>query len=200
MTFDPVPACFTGVGFLPIPRLERVVAARLRKLEETTGKKPTLPIDIEALVEIVEQIEVSYFGDESEFGADVLGAYDFSQKRMFIRESIDNPGRRRFTWAHEYGHVVLHGPYYLQQVFDFFDAGEDGRMQLHRGLASTRNKLEWQANLFAGHILMPTHLVRYALGGNASGVENLVDELAERAEVSRQAARIRLEQLGLISN
>lgn len=198
--FDPVPACFAGVGFLPKERIERYVVERLARWKKHTGQEASLPIDIETLVEVVEGIEVHYILGESEFEPDVLGAYDFSQKKLFVREAFDHEGRRRFTWAHEYGHFVLHSPHFLQQVFDFFEGGDDQTVQLNRGTVDKRNILEWQANQFAGHMLMPTHLVRAALEPkrNLLGPDELVVELASLAGVSKQAARIRLEQLELI--
>jgi len=198
--FDPVPACFCGVEFLPIPRLERIVSERIRKFEHVTKQKAEFPIDIETIVEVVESIHVDYFGETSEFDSDVLGVYDFSNKKMYIRESIDNNGRRRFTWAHEYGHVVLHSGHFLQQVFDFFEDANDGAVQLHRGQTDTRNMLEWQANQFASHMLMPTRLVRDAFDQvrHTLSANQLISQLATVAEVSIQASRIRLEQIGWV--
>lgn len=199
--FDPVPACFCGVEFLPLPRLERIVLDRLSKFERHQKIAPAFPIDIETMVEVVEEIQVHYFDGNTEFEHEVLGAYDFTQKKMFVRESIDHEGRRRFTWAHEYGHVVLHSGHFLQQVFDFFENSNDGSVQLHRGTSDTRNKLEWQANQFASHILMPTHLVTETLGSRKSSLseDELVSELATLAVVSKHASRIRLSQLGWIN-
>ena len=198
--FDPVPACFSGVGYLPKERIERQVVERLARWERHTGQKASLPIDIEELVEVVEGIEVDFIQDDSEMAPDVLGAYDFSEKKLYVREAFDHEGRRRFTWAHEYGHFVLHSPHFLQQVFDFFEAGKQGTIQLNRGTVDRRNVLEWQANQFASSILMPAHLVRAAFESKRDSLNahELVVELASLAAVSKQAARIRLEQLDLI--
>lgn len=198
--FDPVPACFCGVQFLPIPRLERVVRDKLTRYERASGRKAELPIDVEYLIEIMEEIEVEYFDDSAEFDADVLGAYDFTQDKMFVRQAIDHEGRRRFTLAHEYGHYVLHKPHFLQQVFDFFNDPDQRVVQLHRGSGDTRNKLEWQANAFAGHVLMPTALLEAQFSGSRTRMESgeLVRCIAAAANVSSAAAGIRLKQLGWI--
>jgi Zn-dependent peptidase ImmA (M78 family) len=192
--FDPVPACFCGVQFLPVARLERIVRDKLVRFERETGTKPSLPIDIEALVEIMEKVEVEYFSNEHpEFEADVLGAYDFSRDKMFVRDSIPHEGRRRFTWAHEYGHYILHRPHFMQGVFDFFAESPEVVVQLHRGEGCTRNKLESQANMFASHILMPTAHVSQLFAQGWPPLEEAVRTLSGEASVSLQAARIRLE-------
>lgn len=192
--FDPVPACFCGVQFLPVARLERIVRDKLARFERETGTRSSLPIDIESLVEIMEKIEVEYFDDtHPEFESDVLGAYDFSADKLFMRESIPHDGRRRFTWAHEYGHFVLHKPHFLQAVFDFFNEPTSPVVQLHRGEGATRNKLESQANMFASHILMPTALVSQLFSGGWASIEEAARMLSSEANVSLQSARIRLE-------
>lgn len=200
--FDPIPDCFCKVDFLPIPRLERIVYERLNRFQKETKMPIQFPIDIETLVEVVEKIEVVFFDGEEEFSHDVLGAYDFTQRKLFIRETIDNVGRRRFTWAHEYGHFVLHSPHFLQQTFRLFDDSREsvGAVQLNRGRIDTRNKLEWQANQFASHILMPTHLIIEKLESMRMKrpAEDLVHQLSTIAEVSLQASRIRLEQMGWV--
>lgn len=193
--FDPLPACFCGVQFLPIPRLERVVRDKLARYERTSGHKAKLPVDIEYLIEIMEEIEVEYFDDTSEFDADVLGAYDFTQDKMFVRQAIDHEGRRRFTLAHEYGHYVLHKPHFLQQVFDFFREEDQRVVQLHRGEGVTCSRLEWQANQFASHILMPTTLVTQLLPTGWASLEEASRTLATSANVSLQSAKIRLQGL-----
>ena len=86
--------------------------------------------------------------------------------------------RKRFSLAHELGHCVLgHGPISFQ--------GE---------IRSGRAK--WQevhANIFAGEILMPKVLV-CRLGAPTVAI------VAETFHVSKEAARIRLEALGMSEN
>ncbi len=192
--FDPVPACFCGVPFLAPARLERIVRDKLARFERETGTRPSFPIDIESLVEIMEKIEVEYFDDcHPEFDSDVLGAYDFSADKLFVRESIPHDGRRRFTWAHEYGHFVLHKPHFLQGVFDFFNESSNPVVQLHRGEGSTRNRLESQANMFASYILMPSAHISQLFTSGWTSIEEASRTLANVANVSLQSARIRLE-------
>ena len=94
----------------------------------------------------------------------------------------DVPRRQRFTLAHEIAHYVLHR--------DLIGDGiEDNALY--------RSKLgEWyerQANRMAADILLPPGLVRRRW---ASGVKE-VSKLADAFNVSEQAMRIRLDELGL---
>lgn len=197
--FDPVPACFSGVQWLPIPRLERIVLEKLRRLEKHLGTTITLPIPVEEMIEEVERIPVEAFEGSDRFPADVLGAYDFRGKVMFVREDIEHVGRKRFTQAHEYGHFVLHSGHFLQGVFDFFGSDDEGSVQLFREQSSTRNKLEYQANKFASHFLMPTHLVKELIDPlqRSVSIDELQRMLSSQAQVSLTAAGIRLRDFGL---
>lgn len=97
--------------------------------------------------------------------------------------------RRRFTVAHELGHYILHRkedePLYAHR-----DSGADGQ-------------IEQEANIFASNILMPEELVRHALDLNDKPLVELSDfykigYIANQFAVSRTAAQVRLEQLGII--
>lgn len=70
-----------------------------------------------------------------------------------LREDVydrccDGHGRDRFTAAHELGHYLMHRNAQIK-----FHRAENGRLPAY--LDS-----EWQANRFAGGILMPEHLMR----------------------------------------
>jgi len=96
----------------------------------------------------------------------------------------DNPRRQRFTIAHEIAHYVLHRDLIGDGITD--DA-------LYRSPLG-----EWyerQANKMAADILMPPQLVRslYAQGMTS------VTKIAAEFDVSVEAMRIRLDELGLPS-
>lgn len=86
--------------------------------------------------------------------------------------------RGRFTLAHEIGHVVVAKM-----------AGKQGAFYLN-GCSPEEERL---ANLFATELLMPEGEVRQAVDEGLT-----LEELAEFFEVSKQAAKIRLEELGLL--
>jgi Zn-dependent peptidase ImmA (M78 family)/DNA-binding XRE family transcriptional regulator len=99
----------------------------------------------------------------------------------------DNPGRRAFTTAHEYGHLLRRDG---DSVCDIRDLDAD-------------MTVEKQANLFATSFLMPAWDVlatfrRRGLSPDSVGVSDLAS-LARRYSVSLEAMRIRLKELNLAS-
>jgi hypothetical protein len=100
---------------------------------------------------------------------------------IFINQS-DPIRRKRFTLAHELGHYMLHR-----------DLIGDGLIDD----AMYRSKLsEWyerQANRWAADTLMPAAVVRGLFRGGMRSLAQLSDQL----DVSEQAIRIRLNELGL---
>lgn len=159
---------------------------------------------------------------------DVLGAIWFTTKEIRVDMRLDptaNPlllGRYRFTLAHEAGHWRLHRQYYLEDP----NQGKlfDGRGQpAFVCRSSVRPPAERQADMFAGCLLMPRDVLRsawqqwrgnldpvavqqlpaVALHAEAKRNENVAMErfcrpLADTFEVSAEAMRIRLENLGLL--
>jgi hypothetical protein len=109
-------------------------------------------------------------------------------------EARRSPGRRRFTIAHEIGHLVLHVPS-VREVF--YDLAADIR-ELDEGppgeeLPELRRR-EREANVFARELLMPERLVSEQ--AHATGFN--LPALAGRFEVSVPAMRLRLRLLKLL--
>ncbi len=106
------------------------------------------------------------------------------------------PNRRRFTIAHELGHLLLHQgrPVIVDHVVR-------ARINLrdHRSsLATEREEIE--ANRFAAHLLMPPGFVHYELDAalrRGLDEQATIDRLARRFGVSTQAMEFRLTNLGL---
>lgn len=65
----------------------------------------------------------------------------------------NRPGRYRFTLAHEIGHLVLHADIYKQHKFDRTDEWKEF---IDNFPERERSLFEWQANEFAGLILVPS--------------------------------------------
>ena len=95
--------------------------------------------------------------------------------------------RRRFTVAHEIGHLVLHkGRTLILDRANFRDATS----------STATNYEEIQANAFAAELLMPRAQVYARQGGRARDAD-LVRDLADTFKVSEQAMGCRLVNLGL---
>lgn len=100
------------------------------------------------------------------------------EKRIFVREDVYNAavsgnGRARFTMAHELGHIVLHAG--IPAMYARSKKGSELRPY---------EDSEWQANVFGGEILAPTHIIK----------DMSVFEIMHECGVSYTAANI---QLGL---
>lgn len=80
----------------------------------------------------------------------VGGYYDFKEKKIFINRN-NTPQRQRFTIAHELGHYFLHSEFIRDE---FMKTGK--YHTLRREIADDPKELE--ANTFASHLLMPSHL------------------------------------------
>ena len=158
---------------------------------------------------------------------DVLGATWFRSREVKIDQSLDPTvfpsklGRYRFTVAHEIGHWELHRHRYLSaegQAAMF--AGEDRPVVCR---SNDKSPLEWQADCFAGYLLMPKEMVfaqwesiygsrepyvaadeiadlkaRWGLGDDERPTVEAARQMAPVFEVSAQAMQIRLVELGLI--
>jgi len=137
----------------------------------------------------------------------------------------DNLPRERFTKAHETGHWVCHRPYHSpdNQQFELRTAKANSyiacRTESIERSRYNREKTdsdweEWQADHFAAAILMPrstfkeyaSSVIRHVgicRGFLVEGedrknkVYQVVEDVAEQFCVSKQAAQIRMTQLGL---
>lgn len=113
---------------------------------------------------------------------DVFGFIEKNNGITSIYVNAENSlTRRRFTVAHELGHYFLHH--------------DDGQELNYLDLRSTKSTIEeTEANRFAAELLMPEEQVR-------NEYSNLlfptVDALARKFQVSKQAMKYRLLNLGL---
>ena len=88
--------------------------------------------------------------------------------------------RRRFTIAHEIGHLAL---------------GHKFEHSIHRDVSPNRPwRVEREANQYAAQLLMPEKQVRLAFNAFET-----IDEMAEHFDVSQEALVYRLKDLRLIN-
>lgn len=109
-------------------------------------------------------------------------------------EARRSPGRRRFTIAHEIGHLVLHVPVVKEAFYDRpADIREIEDDPPGEELPELRRR-EREANVFARELLMPERLVNEQ--AHATGFN--LPALADRFEVTVPAMRLRLRLLKLL--
>jgi Zn-dependent peptidase ImmA (M78 family) len=131
-----------------------------------------------------------------------------TQKLIEINENFprlrESRGFEAFTIAHEIGHWVLHinqdeADGLTQQQELNLDISKENHPFLCRSLnGETSNNIEWQADYFAGSLLMPRNLLEETRKGrnlqNWSHLRAMTDELG----VSLSALKVRLQQIGWI--
>jgi Zn-dependent peptidase ImmA (M78 family) len=137
--------------------------------------------------------------DPEKFAKEFFGAYvtydrfDGDMAGVLIREpgrppiigveSDATPGRKRFTLAHELGHLILHNEAYHVDTRFFL-----------RNELSTRaeSAMEIEANQFASNLLMPSWMLKVSVERQPFDVEESAVELASEYNVSVQAMTLRL--------
>ena len=119
---------------------------------------------------------------------------------------MESRGLEAFTIAHEIGHWVLHinqdeAEGLIQQQELNLDISKENHSFLCRsinGATSTSNNMEWQADYFAGSLLMPRNLLEETRKGRNLQNWNHLQVMADDLGVSRSALKVRLEQIGWI--
>jgi len=138
----------------------------------------TLPLDVNAVVTSL-GIDLEYGPLPDDLSGTLRMDSDTAKWKMVVN-SAHHQNRQRYTIAHEIGHFCLHR-YAVKEFRDrvFFRA-------------TASNQMEWEANEFAGAILMSEQNFRRLLHEGVSSV----DDLAVRFGVSSLALRVRAKQLG----
>jgi Zn-dependent peptidase ImmA (M78 family) len=99
------------------------------------------------------------------FDPDILGAIFFDQKRIVIDESLDpdaNPakeGRYRYTTAHEVGHWRLHRGLFGKDPAQTSLLEPNAAPSVVCRTSQAKERIEFQADLYASCVLMPRKLV-----------------------------------------
>lgn len=110
-----------------------------------------------------------------------------SGKRPKVWVSKSNPPvRRRFTIAHEIGHIII--PWHTGIIMDDIDAPRSGARGRYR-------EMEAEANRFAAELLMPSAWV-IGLSERSDHVAGLMHTIHQVANVSLPAAFLKAAKLG----
>lgn len=159
-----------------------------------------------------------------DMGEEFFGEYSYSEKKIYLnkRARFNGPTEReRFTLAHELGHHFLHGD--ILKQFNYIAADDQDSLNAAGSSNEHMRYFENQANKFASYLLMPGNaIVRYAkevmqqLNINKGCVHDdgqyslsegafnhikamqFISQVASHFYVSKEAARYRLKELGLL--
>jgi len=130
--------------------------------EDKIGQIISPPIPVEDIIERYLELDLGYVDFYEKYGLEnVFGALYVKKRTIAISESLfhdKNEGRLIFTCAHEVGHWCLHRHYVDVACRE---SGEEG-VVLCRSGRTGKLPVEWQADYFAGCLLMPEEMVQGA--------------------------------------
>ena len=145
----------------------------------------TPPIDVEELVRRYASLHYEAISIKGVDGV-CIDLKVVGKTPKVIINSLNPPARRRFTLAHELGHVLV--PWHKGTIVDYLDAaGELGNLAEY-------SAIETEANEFAAELLMPESWILREIS-RLEDLAALHKEVVRKCEVSPQAASIRLCQL-----
>lgn len=185
------------------------------------------PVATDDLTRLIEECaeDLDLYADLSGEGRDVEGVTEFLPgQRPRVRISNEISGRPEFenrfrtTLTHEFGHVRFHDFMFQMRAGDalFSTTAVHVSAKCNRTSiigAAQQDWMEWQAGYVCGAMLMPRRPLREAVrdyrtaGGFGSSAldigaaqgEMLIQQIAERFAVSREAAKVRLLKLNLLA-
>jgi hypothetical protein len=158
---------------------EERMAARLI---ERLGTRP--PIDVEHICR--ELADLSYKTFPIEIDGLCLDLKRSGKRPKVWVSRTTPPVRRRFTIAHEIGHIII--PWHTGIIIDDIDAPRSGTRGRYR-------EMEAEANRFAAELLMPSDWV-IGLSERSDHVAGLMHTIHQVANVSLPAAFLKAAKFG----
>lgn len=218
------------VKFIPRQRIEQASQGLIAEFCRRFGQLTEPPVPVGDILEAHLGLRLDFDDLAVSLGVpDVLGATWVGDRQVLIDQSLDPEetpsleGRYRFTLAHELGHWDLHRHHFLANPGQRLLFDEPTEPSVVCRSSSSKEPMEWQADMFAGYLLMPKEMVLRAWAEEQGGVdpynakEEITDlsarwglaedrrptvevarQLATRFKVSGQAMQIRLIGMGLI--
>ena len=169
------------------PRYKRIDQKVAELLQKHHVASPPVPVE-EIAAGLGAQVAVENFKDE------ISGLLLRSAGSIVIGvNKAQSPIRRRFTVAHEIGHLVMHSA-----ALEAVHIDKNFEVHLRSAASSTAEDVaEIEANAFAAGLLMPREMVIADVGDQVLDFEDphLVKQLADRYLVSTQAMTFRLMNL-----
>ncbi len=142
------------VPYLGIDEIVSAADSVLREHQPGGG----IPVEIEEIIEFGFEIEIRPIKAlHARFAFEGAMSYDLAT--IYVDETVMTQfaNRYRFTPAHELGHKVLHSDIIEQLEFGSLEAWKSSIASIAPG---PYGKLEFQAYLFAGHLLVPAAALR----------------------------------------
>lgn len=138
------------------------IALAAAKCLADTHKDGTIPIPIEDIIDVGFRIDLVPTPNlETRFSAVAFITHDLREIRVDDFVFRKQAYRLRFSLAHELGHLLLHEKVYEQMVFTTPDQWKQSMTDLGR---ANYDRLEYQADKFAGLLLVPPQPFRQEFG------------------------------------
>lgn len=208
-----------------VPFMSRAaIDARCSKVHEEIGYKDG-PVSIEAVYEWLNPscgltVRRNVIADEEAISKGILGRITFTPPSIVIYRDSTGARRKRFTLAHELGHLLLvHGEYLRAENFDIQEAEKSENDDLESDVI---RRLEWQVNRFASSLLLPRQqfLQNARMKAELMGLRDkgfgliyrdyqpvnernymaLTSFLMDKFDVSRKVVELRLTELELLGS
>ena len=203
---------FIHVPFLTEESIDRVIT----KLESKNIYNGSV-LDVNKLCSFLETVYPITFDLEANLENSILGKIEFEPLKIQINKNlVSDPSRQRFTIAHEIGHLLLHFKILSNKISERIDTDLSFAFLYNISEMTTR-RLEFQANIFASHLLLPkeslVHMVQLYFTKerihrghlywdhqpvNQQLVYTILNQISIQYQVSIEVARIRLVSLGLL--
>lgn len=145
----------------------------------------SVPVDLDTILQ-KRHIEISY--EENQVGIDGLCQLQKIPPKIILNSEIDFEPRRRFTLAHEIGHICIpwHTGVDLCSLDDPYVKLQGQRMV---------NTQELEANTFASELLMPTEWLKQTFELDTDDLSDLVTQISKAAKTSLMACFYALENV-----
>ena len=142
--------------------------------------------DMVDIADIVRQQNYNVFIDDLD--SNISGYVDHDNKEVVLNKN-ETPERRRFTLAHELGHIILNSNNRIQH--------RDNILNNQLDIYANDDK-EVEANYFAGCILMPRNVFIREFNSIKGDIDYKIQKLAYYFGVSKLAVNVRANVLNLI--
>ncbi len=161
------------------------VAAARRLLEEC-GLEGGMDVNLEDLIAYRGAILL----ESKMHNADGRITHGKTRSIIRINSEIDYPGRKRFTIAHELGHLEMHRDYPIHSDSESLDWFDVALKKLKYG------EQELEANSFASELIMPAALFKKEVSGKKFSPE-LLNNLADRFQTSITSVAFKCVELNI---
>jgi Zn-dependent peptidase ImmA (M78 family) len=154
---------FVKKNFADIPYIKRErIEIKANEVLAATNKADTLETSLDMVIDYIKRKYSVKFNEVSDLGINRNGnriLAQFNPRKMIIEIHSDlDEHRKRFTIAHEIGHVILHSQYLISPVSEI-DSSINNFSSYILDKDNTK-RMEIQANIFAAYLLMPKKVFR----------------------------------------